>query len=221
MTALRNPHVLYALVTAPGFGNTEFTDTGMQKLNLELTARYHDRRESLVLHRAWNSNARDAAWLLHMKCRPDALVAVVAHSYGGGVFFPRLARELDWLNRRISVCYLIDPVPRFPTHTMWPWNLWRHARGQDRIKLPGNVDQAHVYWQVNDYPRGRDLKNGSERIVERRVYGKRERLDRLAAHTSPSQRTLWDGASHSRIDDNANIQEAILADIELRVNALR
>lgn len=208
---LSNPHCEFAAVTVSGFTTTAASDTGMQRINLALTEQFPNRWGSLLLHRSWDSDARTDAWLIDLKLKPDGRLVFVGHSYGAGVYFPALCRELARLGRRVDVAYLVDPVPR-AWRTALPWNLVRHALHADTLDLPDNVGSAHVWWQINNYPRGRNVGRGDPRIAWREVFGEGDLL-RAHAHRYPAARRTPSGALHATIDDLDEIRSHILVDL--------
>ncbi|MFP4145307.1 MAG: hypothetical protein ACLFV3_09200 [Phycisphaeraceae bacterium] len=210
-----------AIVVLPGFQQWAGPGTGCWKLYNRLCRTYRDRTRSLVLLRAWDSDPKLTAALIDE--RHAATTIAIGYSYGAGWGVTQLADELDQLQRRIDVAFLIDPVPRY---RFLPAKLLSLTR-QGTYEVPANVTQAYSWRQVNkrswDDPVGRPIRAADPSQTwtqELAVYG--ADMDLLHQHGGSNRNWRLDAdIHHSNIDDRPEIHDAILTSIARAVAPVR
>jgi pimeloyl-ACP methyl ester carboxylesterase len=195
------------VVLTTGFGTRESTRGGIRDLYLEVRRKIAA-SDTYVMLRTWKQSMTDVAKIIEGDAIRRARIDFIGHSYGAGVAFPKLCKQLAKRGRRVDHAILIDPIPR-----VWRWfglaslsHVLNH--GWDTIALPDNVRSAKVFRQTNNIPMGRIVKGPR---VNSTVYGLN--LDRepgIAGETT----ILTSLVTHESIDSHGDVRKHVMANLK-------
>ena len=201
------PYKRVLMVCIPGFKNTVATLTSgvreiQRRMDYEYASQYGYPWFEIVL-RTWNHDWEYACRRWHQELVDDALIIVVAHSWGAGWGWRRFCKYMARAGRRVQQSHLMDPVKHYSIFgSSWnPSNLVALTRWGE-MKAPPNTEEVYLHRQLNQTPYGRHVRADlTHQTLWQRVYGSDGVFEKHAPWVSQSQRVYRADVHHNNLDE--------------------
>jgi len=134
------------IVSATGFRQSRRAVSGLELLWRKLRS-LASAEVCVLTPQEWDGDAEAMADWIDRNSAPYARVFFTGYSYGGGVYFLRLAKALDAQGMGIETAVLCDAVRRFKFLKFLSWSIFRRWF---LLSVPANVETVYAFHQRAD-----------------------------------------------------------------------